>query len=130
MLTLGRLSRRPVFSLLNVTLLTLTAAAVVTIFAIVNATLLRPLPYRDPDGLFQINTYEAGSDGKPTQFVAGPTHSVAGAMRPARSRRSKGIHRGARSDRRRRTAGASSLHRGRCVGGPSQSRSFDWCSAS
>lgn len=33
------LSRRPVFSLLNVTLLTLTAAAVATIFAIVNATL-------------------------------------------------------------------------------------------
>jgi putative ABC transport system permease protein len=67
------LSRRPVFSLLNLTLLTLTAAAVATIFAVVNATLLRPLPYRDPDALFQIDTYEAGPDEKPGRFLAGPT---------------------------------------------------------
>ena len=42
------LKRRPAFALLSVGLMALGVGAVTAIFAVVNATLLRPLPYRDP----------------------------------------------------------------------------------
>jgi predicted permease len=57
------LTRRPVYLVLNLTLLVIAAAAVTAIFAVVSATLLRPLPYRDPTRLIAIITTEPLSNG-------------------------------------------------------------------
>lgn len=67
------LSRRPTFSLLSVVLLTLAAAAVTAIFAIVNATLLRPLPFLDPERLTAVLTTEPAKGDSVQEIVAGPT---------------------------------------------------------
>jgi len=67
------LSRRPTFSLLSLVLLTLAAAAVTAIFAIVNATLLRPLPFRDPERLTAVLTTEPAKGDSVQEIVAGPT---------------------------------------------------------
>ena len=65
--------RRPTFSLLSLVLLTLAAAAVTAIFAIVNATLLRPLPFRDPERLTAVLTTEPAKGDSVQEIVAGPT---------------------------------------------------------
>jgi putative ABC transport system permease protein len=70
------LSRRPTFSLLSLVLLTLAAGAVTAIFAIVNATLLRPLPYRDPEQLVAVLTTEPVNRDSVQEIVAGPTQLV------------------------------------------------------
>ena len=66
------LTRRPTFSLLSLVLLTLAAAAVTAIFAIVNATLLRPLPFRDPERLTAVITTEPLKKDSVQEIVAGP----------------------------------------------------------
>src|SRR5579862_4645159 len=48
------LARRPVYSGLAVILMTIGVGAIAAIFAVVNATLLRPLPYREPNGLYTL----------------------------------------------------------------------------
>jgi predicted permease len=68
---LRALRRRPTFTLLTLGLLTLATAAVAAIFAVVNATLLRPLPYRDPDALHWIATTEPTGDSL-EEVVAAP----------------------------------------------------------
>jgi predicted permease len=52
------LRRRPAFTLLSVGLMALGVGAVTAIFAVVNATLLRPLPYRDPNALYALANLE------------------------------------------------------------------------
>src|SRR4051794_34207531 len=70
------LRRRPVFALLSFVLLTLATAAVTAIFAIVNATLLRPLPFREPGQLMSINTTEPVTRDSVQNVVSGPLQLV------------------------------------------------------
>jgi predicted permease len=60
------------FTMLSLVLLTLAAGAVTAIFAIVNATLLRPLPYRDPEQLMGVITTEPVTRDSIQEMVAGP----------------------------------------------------------
>src|SRR5687767_12850707 len=48
------LTRRPAFAALAIALFTLGIGAVTAVFSVVNATMLRPLPYRAPDELFRL----------------------------------------------------------------------------
>jgi putative ABC transport system permease protein len=66
------LRRRPTFAGLNLILLTLAAGAVTAIFAIVNATLLRPLPFREPENLMSVLTTEPVTRDSLTEIVASP----------------------------------------------------------
>lgn len=65
------LRRRPTFTALTLGLLVLATAAVAAIFAVVNATLLRPLPYHDPAALYAIATTEPTADSL-EEVVAAP----------------------------------------------------------
>lgn len=55
-----RLFRSPGFTAAGVITLALAMAASVAIFTVVNAVLLRPLPYRDPDRIVEIRHYAPG----------------------------------------------------------------------
>ncbi len=57
------LARRPVFAGLAVTLFALGIGAVTAVFAVVNATMLRPLPYRAPDELYRVVGTEPARNG-------------------------------------------------------------------
>jgi predicted permease len=59
---LRSLQRRPKYSLLAIALLTLGVAAVTAIFTVVNASMLRPLPFRDADRLFAVTSTEPAGD--------------------------------------------------------------------
>src|SRR6185436_6635328 len=52
------LLRRPVFTALSVSLMALGIGAVAAIFTVVNATLLKPLPYSEPGQLYRLNDAE------------------------------------------------------------------------
>lgn len=52
------LARRPVFTGLSVLLMAFGVGAITAIFAVVNATLLRPLPYQDPAALYSVSGTE------------------------------------------------------------------------
>jgi hypothetical protein len=56
--TIRSLARRPAFTGLSVFLTALSVGAVTAIVAVVNATLLRPLPYRDPAMLYSVSGTE------------------------------------------------------------------------
>jgi predicted permease len=63
------LRRRPTFALLSTALLALGVGAVAAIFAVVNATLLRPLPYRDPEALYGLSGTEPVNGDSTTRIV-------------------------------------------------------------
>lgn len=63
------LRRRPAFTLLSVGLMALGVGAVTAIFAVVNATLLRPLPYREPESLYALSGTEPVSRDSTTDMV-------------------------------------------------------------
>jgi putative ABC transport system permease protein len=58
------LRRSPAFSAMVIAVIALGIGANSTIFSVVNAVLLRPLPYHEPDGLFQLQ--EVNPQGEPT----------------------------------------------------------------
>ena len=57
------LRRRPAFTALAVSLFALGIAAVTAVFSVVNATMLRPLPYRAPEELFRLVGTEPAGNG-------------------------------------------------------------------
>ena len=63
------LRRRPAFALLSVGLMALGVGAVTAIFAVVNATLLRPLAYRDPEALYALSGTEPINRDSTTQLA-------------------------------------------------------------
>ena len=63
------LRRRPAFALLSVALMALGVGAVTAIFAVVNATMLRPLPYRDADALYALSDLEPVNRDSTTEIV-------------------------------------------------------------
>jgi putative ABC transport system permease protein len=57
------LTRRPAFAALAVALFALGIGALTAVFSVVNATMLRPLPYRAPDNLVRLVGTEPASSG-------------------------------------------------------------------
>jgi putative ABC transport system permease protein len=55
-ITLRHLAARPAFTIASIATLAVGVAATTAVFSTVNATLLRPLPYRAPDQIFALNT--------------------------------------------------------------------------
>ena len=64
------LVRRPLFNSLLFLLLALGSTAFGTVFVLVNATALRPLPFRDADRLYNLSSLEPAGPGRTTQFAS------------------------------------------------------------
>lgn len=65
------LTRRPAFTTLAVALFALGIGAVTAVFAVVNATMLRPLPYRAPDRLYRLVGTEPATNGSVNNMPLG-----------------------------------------------------------
>ncbi len=63
------LRRRPTFALLSIGLMALGVSAVTAIFAVVNATLLRPLPFKDASALYALSDVEPVNRDSTTEIV-------------------------------------------------------------
>jgi predicted permease len=68
-----RLRRSPGLSLAAVAMLALAIGADTAVFSVVEAVLLRPLPYRDPGRLVALWEDHSPSEGSPRTMVAGET---------------------------------------------------------
>src|SRR5205823_3635983 len=65
------MSRTPSFAVAVLSVLALGIGATTTIFSIVNAVLLRPLPFEEPDRLVRIFTLTTGPGGGPFDLSPG-----------------------------------------------------------
>src|SRR5262245_3781166 len=65
---LRSLRRRPLLSLAALATLALAIGANTAVFSFVNAVLLTPPAYGDPDRLFTVFSTQRGADGKPEEF--------------------------------------------------------------
>ena len=63
--------RAPSFAIAVISVLALGIGASTTIFSIVNAVLLRPLPFEEPERLVRIYTRTPGTNGKPFEVSPG-----------------------------------------------------------
>jgi putative ABC transport system permease protein len=68
-------SRTPSFAAAVVSVLAIGIGATTAIFSIVNAVLLRPLPFEEPERLVRLFTHTPGPDGRPFDVSAGKFHS-------------------------------------------------------
>ena len=67
-------SRTPSFAVAVVSVLALGIGATTAIFSIVNAVLLRPLPFEEPERLVRIYTQTPGPDGRLFELSPGKFH--------------------------------------------------------
>ena len=70
---LRQLGRQPSFSILAGLTLALGIGVSTALFSVIDAALLRPLPYRNPEQLATITVEETGRDGKPSRFAPSMT---------------------------------------------------------
>ena len=68
-LALRLLRRNPTYALTALLTLALGLATITAIFAVIDATLLRPLPFADPDALVSLNSMMPDASGKEIQFA-------------------------------------------------------------
>src|SRR3990170_1132573 len=66
---LRQLARQPSFSVLAGATLALGIGVSTALFSVIDAALLRPLPYPHPEELVTINVEEVGRDGKPSRYA-------------------------------------------------------------
>ena len=69
------LSRTPSFAVAVISVLALGIGASTTIFTVVDAVLLRPLPFDEPERLVRIYTRTPGADGRPFELSPGKFYS-------------------------------------------------------
>src|SRR2546423_13526912 len=63
------LRRTPTYALAAILTLAVGLAAATSVFAVIDGTLLRPLPFAAPDRLVGLNSLAPGPDGTETQYV-------------------------------------------------------------
>src|SRR4051794_36284763 len=63
------LRRSRTFTATAIATLALGIGAATAVFAVVDAVLLRPLPYADPERLIGLNSMQRGADGSDTAFA-------------------------------------------------------------
>src|SRR5689334_17306285 len=75
-LALRACRRNPTYALAAAATMALAVATATSIFAVVDATLIRPLPFADPDRLVAIGVQMPGPGGRDTQYVPTETEIV------------------------------------------------------
>src|SRR5689334_21969382 len=68
-LSLRMLRRHPSYSLTAILTLALGLATTTAMFAVIDGTLLRPLPFADPDRLVSLSSMLPGPDGEEIQYA-------------------------------------------------------------
>ena len=68
--------RQPTFFAAGVVTLALALGATIALISIVDAVLLRPLPYPRPERLYSLSATMSGADGRPAPFVLSPAEFV------------------------------------------------------
>src|SRR5947199_8206970 len=67
--SLRHLGRQPVFSLLAVLTLALGIGVSAALFSVIDAALVRPLPYPHPEELVTLDVEEANQSGNPSRYA-------------------------------------------------------------
>jgi predicted permease len=67
--TLRQLARQPAFSILAGSTLALGIAVSTALFSVIDAALLRPLPYPHPEQLVTLDVEEVGRNGQPSRYA-------------------------------------------------------------
>jgi predicted permease len=75
-LAVRALRRHPAYALAAVLTMALGLATTTAIFAVVDATLIRPLPFADPDRLVSLSVQQPGPGGGEIQYVLSETEIV------------------------------------------------------